>query len=707
MAGNRVRCLPTCAAAPKKKAAEPSRGFGKEKVRRTGSRLVRVDTKENRLVTRLTSGAGLPTEWRMHCDSECPLFAEYLDHAASAGWEDLFSTEAEDISPGDALVVVDMQNDFLPVDDLNPAGGRMCVKEADLIVPLVVDLIRHFAASGASVVATRDFHPEGHCSFLESNGPFPTHCLQGSPGSHFYGPIGKCLQEELRNNRDVEIAFKGLHEDIDSFGAFEYPGDEALLTKLPHRANSCQLHGSSYGSWTGAFKLKCGNFRDDINANPNALAALDMEPISRSLQAKNVKRLFVCGVPFGCNVLDTALNAASHAGYNDVYIILDACRASHIPGVGRVGSGFLEDPGAIYKQIDGTGVKFKSAMTLLPMLVPSNPISATRQDLEIFPETLGPFPLVSAPQVSITVDSEKMRYIAHGPDDILSIYQSHGVECVGKTSPACDVGLNADGRRQFGIPDEAVTFCWVYPFSAGEFTESARGYLSLSRPSAAFFFFGGFAYCNNAGEVVAAKAVTVGNRGLHFDSPHHWCAPMTPCMKNRWQPVTFPFAKSAGARFFCFLAPGELLPAVSENGKKQYVNVGGRRGGFAFLFHDEENPSDSRDCYFPISEDICKGMREELTDMCVLNKIRRTMPDSADAARVIFEEWSGGADGLTVDRFFGRVSKLEDRTSEEQSSRLFAYADSNKDGEIGFKEFFELLTRIGSGRRRTTDIVFA
>lgn len=98
--------------------------------------------------------------------------------------------EEQGFRKGDVLVVVDMQNDFIPGAE---GGGRLGTSEGKQISPLICDLIAAAAAGGARVVATRDYHPRSHCSFDANGGPFPVHCVQGCPGSHFFPPIAEAL----------------------------------------------------------------------------------------------------------------------------------------------------------------------------------------------------------------------------------------------------------------------------------------------------------------------------------------------------------------------------------------------------------------------------------------------------------------------------------------------------------------------------------
>jgi nicotinamidase/pyrazinamidase len=78
---------------------------------------------------------------------------------------------------GEALVIVDFQNDFTP-------GGALAVPEGDAIAEHVNGLI----ASGRFdlVVATRDWHPPDHSSFAAQGGPWPEHCVAGSEGAQLH-----------------------------------------------------------------------------------------------------------------------------------------------------------------------------------------------------------------------------------------------------------------------------------------------------------------------------------------------------------------------------------------------------------------------------------------------------------------------------------------------------------------------------------------
>ncbi|WP_457582253.1 bifunctional nicotinamidase/pyrazinamidase [Ensifer canadensis] len=129
---------------------------------------------------------------------------------------------------GEALIVVDVQNDFCP-------GGTLAVSEGDEIVPVVNDLIRTFE----HVVLTQDWHPVGHSSFASvhpGKAPFetvtmpygeqtlwPDHCVQGSSGADFH-PALEWTRAEL-------VIRKGFRTGIDSYSAF-FENDRRTPTGL-------------------------------------------------------------------------------------------------------------------------------------------------------------------------------------------------------------------------------------------------------------------------------------------------------------------------------------------------------------------------------------------------------------------------------------------------------------------------------------------
>ncbi|MFA6310687.1 MAG: isochorismatase family protein [Sterolibacterium sp.] len=85
---------------------------------------------------------------------------------------------------GDALLIVDVQRDFLP-------GGSLPVPAGDEVVAPLNDWVRRFTLARQPIYATRDWHPPDHCSFREQGGQggqggiWPSHCVAGTPGAEF------------------------------------------------------------------------------------------------------------------------------------------------------------------------------------------------------------------------------------------------------------------------------------------------------------------------------------------------------------------------------------------------------------------------------------------------------------------------------------------------------------------------------------------
>ena len=129
-----------------------------------------------------------------------------------------------------ALIVVDVQVDFCP-------GGSLAVADGEAVVPVINRLASRFG----TVVATRDWHPEGHGSFASSHpgkNPFergrlggidqmlwPDHCIQGSAGAEFHPKL---------DVRPVRVVLhKGFRADLDSYSAF-FENDHTTSTGLEY-----------------------------------------------------------------------------------------------------------------------------------------------------------------------------------------------------------------------------------------------------------------------------------------------------------------------------------------------------------------------------------------------------------------------------------------------------------------------------------------
>lgn len=127
-----------------------------------------------------------------------------------------------------ALLIVDLQNDFCP-------GGALEVPNGDAIVPVINKLLPRFD----TVLQTQDWHPAGHSSFASSHDgkePFdtiempygeqvlwPDHCVQDSEGAAFH--------PDLDTSQSQLIVRKGFRKQIDSYSAF-YENDDTTSTGL-------------------------------------------------------------------------------------------------------------------------------------------------------------------------------------------------------------------------------------------------------------------------------------------------------------------------------------------------------------------------------------------------------------------------------------------------------------------------------------------
>lgn len=132
------------------------------------------------------------------------------------------------ISNKDALIVVDVQNDFC-------SGGPLAVPGGEKVIPA----INRIAAKFENVVLTQDWHPEDHVSFASNHyhkRPYdtielgygsqvlwPDHCIQDSVGAEFH--------RTLQAPHASLVLRKGIHRDIDSYSAF-YENDHKTPTGL-------------------------------------------------------------------------------------------------------------------------------------------------------------------------------------------------------------------------------------------------------------------------------------------------------------------------------------------------------------------------------------------------------------------------------------------------------------------------------------------
>lgn len=107
---------------------------------------------------------------------------------------------------GDAMILVDLQRDFLP-------GGALAVQLGDEIIPRVNGYVAAFAKRSMPIFMTRDWHPPDHCSFKAQGGPWPPHCVRETQGAEW--PDGFPMPPV------VHVVSKATQPDLDAYSGFQ------------------------------------------------------------------------------------------------------------------------------------------------------------------------------------------------------------------------------------------------------------------------------------------------------------------------------------------------------------------------------------------------------------------------------------------------------------------------------------------------------
>jgi nicotinamidase/pyrazinamidase len=176
----------------------------------------------------------------------------------------------------DVLIVVDVQNGFMP-------GGGLPVARGDEIVPVINALAKQFA----NVVLTQDWHPAGHASFASSHSgknPFefmhmpygqqvlwPDHCIQGTHDA--------ALHADLHVPHAQLIIRKGFHAGVDSYSAFKEADGRTtglgayLKARSIQNVHVCGLATDFCVAWT-ALDARAEGF--DVSLHEGACRAIDL-----------------------------------------------------------------------------------------------------------------------------------------------------------------------------------------------------------------------------------------------------------------------------------------------------------------------------------------------------------------------------------------------------------------------------------------------
>jgi nicotinamidase-related amidase len=162
-----------------------------------------------------------------------------------------------EIQPDDALIVVDLQHDFL-------TGGALGVDGAERIIEPINALASRFMR----VYATRDWHPADHSSFTQYGGPWPVHCVAGTHGAAFH--------PALHLSNIDRILDKGTDRTVDGYSAFAETGlADDLRAHGVRRVFVCGLV-TDYCVKASALDARTAGF--DAVVIEDAAAAVNVDP---------------------------------------------------------------------------------------------------------------------------------------------------------------------------------------------------------------------------------------------------------------------------------------------------------------------------------------------------------------------------------------------------------------------------------------------
>jgi nicotinamidase/pyrazinamidase len=159
-----------------------------------------------------------------------------------------------------ALIVVDVQNDFCP-------GGTLAVSHGDEVVEPLNKLIDEFLERGAPVYKSRDWHPATTKHFAAYGGTWPVHCVQNTHGADFH--------PALRDDPRITVISKGLG-DTDCYSAF----DETDLAAQLHEQNveEVVVGGLATDYCVKNTVLDALKHGFKVKAVENAMHAVDLQP---------------------------------------------------------------------------------------------------------------------------------------------------------------------------------------------------------------------------------------------------------------------------------------------------------------------------------------------------------------------------------------------------------------------------------------------
>jgi nicotinamidase/pyrazinamidase len=110
------------------------------------------------------------------------------------------------LQQGDALLLVDPQNDFCP-------GGSLAVPEGDDVMPVLNQWAAEAERAGVPIFVSRDWHPPNTTHFQPFGGVWPPHCVRGTHGAEFH--------PDLKLPESTIVLSKGMGEMEDAYSAFQ------------------------------------------------------------------------------------------------------------------------------------------------------------------------------------------------------------------------------------------------------------------------------------------------------------------------------------------------------------------------------------------------------------------------------------------------------------------------------------------------------
>lgn len=163
-------------------------------------------------------------------------------------------------NPKQALIVVDVQNDFCP-------GGTLAVAHGDEVVGPLNRKIDEFLERGAPVYKSRDWHPPATKHFTTYGGTWPVHCVQNTKGAEFH--------PALRDDPRIKVISKGLG-DTDCYSAFD---ETDLAAQLHDQAvEEVVVGGLATDYCVKNTVLDALRHGFKVKALKNAMRAVDLQP---------------------------------------------------------------------------------------------------------------------------------------------------------------------------------------------------------------------------------------------------------------------------------------------------------------------------------------------------------------------------------------------------------------------------------------------